>query len=178
MPGADLYKGNGRVKHEHHNIQQGPFQNIQIHSYQASDRHDDTGDAQDGLGGHNHFDIHVFRHPMVAGDGPALRVYTSADALAEMAQVRAALLTSEYAKHQIVEQFVSYLAGTAPKASLASPIEDHMVPMQIMSGIYRSHVLRSRSANCVVKMTFGAGSEPSKADSVSSAHEVLGACAE
>lgn len=177
-PGADLYKGNGRVKHEHHNIQQGPFQNIQIHSYQASDRHDDTGDAQDGLGGHNHFDIYVFRHPMVAGDGPALRVYNSADALAEMAQVRAALLTSEFAKHQIVEQFVSYLAGTAPKASLASPIEDHMVPMQIMSGIYRSHVLRSRSANCVVRMTFGAGSEPSTADSVSSAHEVLGACAE
>jgi predicted dehydrogenase len=177
-PGTDLYKGNGRVKHEHHNIQQGPFQNIQIHSYQANDRHEDTGDAQDGLGGNNHFDIHVYRHPMVAGGGPALRVYTGADALAEMEQARATQLTSEFAKYRIVEQFVSYLAGAAPKASLASPIEDHIVPVQIMSGIYRSHVLRSRSANCLVRMKFGAGSELEAEDSASSAQNMFGVCDE
>ena len=172
-PGNDLYKGNGRVKHEHHNIQQGPFQNIQIHSYQASDRHEDADEAQDGLGGNNHFDIHVFRHPMLADGGPSLRVYTGADALAEMKQARAGRLTSEFAKHRIVEQFVSYLAGTIPKAGLVSPIEDHMVPMQIMSGLYRSHVLRSRSADCLVKTTFGTGPTLGSADSASSADEVL-----
>lgn len=172
-PGNDLYKGNGRVKHEHHNIQQGPFQNIQIHSYQASDRHEDTNESQDGLGGNNHFDIHVFRHPMLTNGGPSLRVYTGADALAEMKQARTGLLTSEFAKHRIVEQFVSYLAGIIPKADLASPIEDHMVPMQIMSGIYRSHVLRSRSEDCLVKTTFGTFIAPATADCATSADEVF-----
>ena len=33
----DLYKGNGRVRHEYHNIEQGCLQNIQIHSYQSKD---------------------------------------------------------------------------------------------------------------------------------------------
>lgn len=154
-PGADLYKGNGRVKHEHHNIQQGPFQNIQIHSYQANDRHEDTSEIQDGLGGNNHFDVYVFRHPMIAGKEKSLRVYSSADILAEMTQVREGLLTTEFAKHQIVEQFIAYLAGVIPKKKLASSIEDHIVPMQIMSGIYRSHVLRSRSSDCLVRMAFG-----------------------
>lgn len=159
-PGADLYKGNGRVKHEHHNIQQGPFQNIQIHSYQSSDRHDDSGESEDELGGNNHFDIYVFRNPMVAGDAPALRVYKSADVLAEMAQSRQPLLTSEAAKHHMTTQFVGYLAGTIRKADLPSQIEDHRTPMQIMSGLYRSHVLRQRGTDCVVRMPFGLGHVP------------------
>jgi hypothetical protein len=56
----------------------------------------------------------------------------------------------------MTEQFVSYLAGAATKAELPSLIEDHRVPMQIMSGLYRSHVLRQRGIDCVVKMGFGA----------------------
>jgi hypothetical protein len=39
-PGIDLYKGNGRIKHESYHIQQGPFQSIQIHAYQVTDQHD------------------------------------------------------------------------------------------------------------------------------------------
>lgn len=152
VPGTDLYKGNGRVKHEHHSIQQGPFQNIQIHSYQSSDQHNDTGEVQDELGGNNHFDIHVFRNPLVARDNSALRIYKWADILAEMKLGHVGLLSSEFAKHRITEQFVSYLAGAVSKADLPSLIEDHRVPMQIMSGLYRSHVLRQRKADCVVRM--------------------------
>lgn len=159
-PGADLYKGNGRVKHEHHNIQQGPFQNIQIHSYQSSDRHDTAGEGDEDLGGNNHFDVHVYRNPLVAGGGPALRVYTSTDIRAEMAQSREPLLTSEAAKHRLTAQFVRYLAGEAPKAGLPSQIEDHRTPMQIMSGLYRSHVLRQRGIDPVVRMPFGAAPAP------------------
>lgn len=159
-PGPDLYKGNGRVKHEHHNIQQGPFQNIQIHSYQSSDRHDITGAGEEELGGNNHFDIHVYRNPLVAGGAPALKVYTSADIRAEMAQSCEQLLTSEAAKHRMTAQFVRYLAGKAPKAALASQIEDHRTPMRFMSGLYRSHVLRQHGIDPVVRMPFIAGSAP------------------
>jgi len=159
-PGADLYKGNGRVKHEHHNIQQGPFQNIQVHSYQPSDQHEGTGENEEELGGNNHFDVYVFRNSMVAGGAPALRVYKGADILAEIERSRSPLLTSEAAKHHMTAQFVSYLAGTTGKATLPSQIEDHRTPTQIMSGLYRSHVLRQRGIDCVVRMPFGAGPSP------------------
>jgi predicted dehydrogenase len=66
QPGKDLYKGNGRIKHESYHIQQGPFQNIQIHAYQANDKHDEDKGLEGYLGGKNHFDIYVFRNPMVA----------------------------------------------------------------------------------------------------------------
>lgn len=173
VPGSDLYKGNGRVKHEHHNIQQGPFQNIQIHSYQSNDRHEDIGESQDALGGNNHFDIHVFQHPMLANGGPSLRIYTGTDAFVEANQTRPELLTSEFAKHHVVEQFVGYLAGVVPKSRMASQIEDHVVPMQIMSGIYQSHVLRSQSADCVVRMPFGTDPASDSAESLVSTESML-----
>lgn len=49
-PGDDLYKGNGRVKHEHYSIQQDSFQNIQIHSYQSKDKHNAMSDIEDYWG--------------------------------------------------------------------------------------------------------------------------------
>jgi len=46
----DLYKSNGRVKHEYHNIQQGPFQNIQVHSYQKEDKQEESNELDWLLG--------------------------------------------------------------------------------------------------------------------------------
>ncbi|WP_187985020.1 hypothetical protein [Vibrio metschnikovii] len=151
-PGTDLYKGNGRVKHEHHCIQQGPFQNIQIHSYQSNDQHNDTSNEQSRFGGNNHFDIHVFRNPLVAGKGPALRSYNLTDILNEMSIEHGGMLTSEFAKHHLTEQFISYLAGDISKCKLSSKIEEHRVPVQIMSGLYRSHILRQQKVDSVVRM--------------------------
>ncbi|CAM5730741.1 hypothetical protein SMICM304S_00746 [Streptomyces microflavus] len=58
---ANLYKGNGRVRHESHTIQQGPFQAIHFHSLQTlgGDTHD--GDAY-GIGSQGHVEVHVFRN--------------------------------------------------------------------------------------------------------------------
>lgn len=153
-PGKDLYKGNGRVKHEHHNIQQGPFQNIQIHSYQSSDRHDTTSTSDDDLGGSNHFDIYVFRNPIISKGEPALRVYKVADILGIRELASQAHLTSEAAKHYITERFIGYLAGTVSKPELPSQIEDHRTATQIMSGLYKSHILRQLGTDCVVQMPF------------------------
>ena len=72
-PGEDLYKGNGRVKHEYHNIEQGPFQNIQIHSYQSKDKHDLNSKNDYLLGGNSHFDIYVFRNKEMTGDKVSLQ---------------------------------------------------------------------------------------------------------
>lgn len=155
LPGKDLYKGNGRVKHEHHNIQQGPFQNIQIHSYQSVDQHDGLTSIEDDLGNANHFDVYVFRNPFVTDSDESLEVYKFSDILSEMEQTTHSQLLMESAKYQVIEEFVDYLAGCRPKERVASQIEDHLVPVQIMSGVYRSHVLRQNGLDGVVRMPFG-----------------------
>lgn len=157
QPGKDLYKGNGRVKHEHHNIQQGPFQNIQIHSYQAYDKHDDADGMADELGGKNHFDIYVFRNPMVAGGQRSPRVYRLHDLISEQAMAGTSMLATEWAKYLVVEEFGDYLNGRKDKASIRSQIEDHAVPVQIMSGVYRAHILRQNSPSSIVRSSFGVG---------------------
>jgi hypothetical protein len=149
-PGSDLYKGNGRVKHEHHNVQQGPFQNIQIHSYQAKDVHDRGGPEEEGLGGNNHFEVYVFRNPLVSGQADSLQVYRLPDIERGDVEGGGAALVMERVKHEVVREFLEFLLGHRPKESLRSPLEDHLVPVQLMSGVYRSHVLRERGANPVV----------------------------
>ncbi len=161
MPGQDLYKGNGRVKHEHHNIQQGPFQNIQIHSYQAIDRHDGLTSVEDDLGNVNHFDVYVFRNPLVTNSEKSLEVYKFSDILGKLEQQTHTQLSMESAKYQVIEEFIDYLSGRRLKAGIASQIEDHLVTVQIMSAVYRSHVLRQSGLDCVVRMPFGSAGDES-----------------
>jgi len=155
LPGQDLYKGNGRVKHEHHNIQQGPFQNIQIHSYQAHDKHDEANGLEDFLGGKNHFDIYVFRNPLVSDSEESLKVYRLNEVFSSELMPSESMIVTELVKHSVVEEFISYLTGQKEKSELRSQIEDHIVPVQLMSGIYRSHILRQGNSPCVVKSRFG-----------------------
>ena len=74
-PDRDLYKGNGRVKHEDHSIQVGPFLNVRIQSYQSKDRHDVCLPGEDELpGGNNHFELLVFRNERMIGGRPFERI--------------------------------------------------------------------------------------------------------
>jgi hypothetical protein len=154
-PGIDLYKGNGRVKHEHHNIQQGPFQNIQIHAYQASDKHDHQNGLEDSLGGKNHFDIYVFRNPLVSDSQDSLNVYKLNEIFSGEDVANPSMLVMERAKYQVVGEFVDFLVGRKDKSALRSQIEDHIIPVQLMSGIYRSHILQRNKLPCGVRSHFG-----------------------
>lgn len=154
-PGKDLYKGNGRIKHESYHIQQGPFQNIQIHAYQASDKHDEENGLEDYLGGKNHFDIYVFRNPLVADTPRQPQVYKLPDIIASTEMSSESMITMEWVKYRVVEEFADYLTGRRDKASICSQIEDHVVPVQMMSGIYLSHILRQNNLSNIVKSAFG-----------------------
>ena len=61
IPNKDLYKGNGRVRHESYTIQQGPFQCIQIISFQGNEVIKEKKHNYN-VGGEYHFDIYVFRN--------------------------------------------------------------------------------------------------------------------
>lgn len=151
LPGIDLYKGNGRVKHEYHNIQQGPFQNIQIHSYQSRDRHEINNEEDYELGGNNHFDIYVFRNCGMTSDKKPLKVITMKDIKNQGSIIGDDNLVVEQIKHKVVVDFLGYLQGFIGKDKLSSNIDDHLMPVQIMSGVYRSHIQYSEGKNPLVK---------------------------
>ena len=66
----DIYKGNGRVRHERLNIQVGPLLNIQIHSYQAYEISDEDKPLNNDVGSIEHFEIYIFRNSKIIGGKP------------------------------------------------------------------------------------------------------------
>lgn len=74
----DVYKGNGRVRHERINIQVGPILNIQIHSYQSYEIKDSNYSKKEiEPGGLDHFDIYIFRNSDLIGGKPFERIRVS-----------------------------------------------------------------------------------------------------
>jgi hypothetical protein len=139
-PGLDLYKGNGRIKHESYHIQQGPFQSIQIHSYQGSDQHDLDKGVEDSLGGKNHFDVHVFRNPLISNGKDQPETYTLSDFFDVSTTGSNSKIIMEQVKFKVVKEFIDFVKGVIVKESVTSQILDHKTVVQIMSGVYCSHI--------------------------------------
>lgn len=151
LPGDDLYKGNGRVKHEYHNIEQGPFQNVQVHSYQSKDKHDLNTSEDFLLGGNSHFDIYTFRNINMTGDKKPLKVIRMTDLKEYASEICDDKLAIEMIKHRVIKEFLGFLNGKVKKEKLVSNIDDHMMPVQMMSGIYRSHIRYVSGLNPIIK---------------------------
>ena len=66
----DIYKGNGRVRHERLNIEVGPLMNIQIHSYQAYEISEKERIFNNNVGSIEHFEIYIFRNCNLIGGKP------------------------------------------------------------------------------------------------------------
>jgi hypothetical protein len=139
-PGADLYKGNGRIKHESYHIQQGPFQSIQIHAYQGSDQHDIDNGIEDNLGGKNHFDVHIYRNPLIAKGTKQPEVYKLTDLFDKPEMGKESNIIMEQVKFRVVEEFIDFIKGRIRKQDVTSQITDHRTSVQIMSGVYCSHI--------------------------------------
>lgn len=139
-PGDDLYKGNGRVKHQFYNIQQGPFQSIQIHNYQSNDKHDKSDDSDYEVGGNNHFEIYIFRNSEWFGKDEVPYRKINIKDVAEIKGYTNSKLFYEQVKKEVVKEFVDYIQGNISKDQLKSNIESHEVPVKIMSSIYKSNI--------------------------------------
>jgi hypothetical protein len=140
LPNADLYKGNGRIKHQYYHIQQGPFQCIQIHNYQANDKQDKNTIDEYKLGGNNHFDIYVFRNAEMFGEGTKpLEVFTLKDLDIDNS-FDDSRLYHESAKDAVIIEFIEYVLGNIKLDDLNSNITSHEVGVKIMSAVYQSHI--------------------------------------
>ena len=147
-PGEDLYKGNGRVKHEAHRIHVGPFLGLQIHSCQAKDKHEISGEADQLPGGNNHFEIWVFRNTDILGGVPFEKL--TFNELPAAAGFRNDRLFIEQVKRGAIEEFLQCCAGHHPPDQLRSDFADHQMPVRLMSALYRSHIARRESGNPLI----------------------------
>jgi len=134
-PNEDLYKGNGRIKHQQFIIQQGPFQCIQIHNYQSKDKHDVDNSDEFEVGGNNHFDIYVFRNVGMFGEGKAFFKISARD-LEQQADITG--LTGENAKDRVIREFIEFILGRININDVKSNIDTHAVSVKLMSGVCQS----------------------------------------
>lgn len=150
---ADLYKGNGRVKHEHHQFVQGPFQTIQIHSYQSRSKHDVNTEADLEIGGNSHFDIHVFRNEGMWDEPvPAFEIITALDLTKEAGLTSAELLTS-HAKRAMVVEFVDCITGRRPLRDHPSRLDSHGLTSRLMATLAGSLASGSSVRNRIPSST-------------------------
>lgn len=134
----DLYKGNGRVRHEYHNIEQGCLQNIQIHSYQSNDKHDINTENDFLIGGNNHYDIYIFRNTGIIG-GKAFEQITGKE-IAEKYSLDKSKVMNELARHEAVRQFLEVIIGKRDANNTKANIIEHCLSVQLMSMIYESGI--------------------------------------
>lgn len=153
-PSVDLYKKNGRVKHELHIIQQGPYQCIHIHSYQANDNHDNQVPADEAfsVGGDMHFDIIIFRNVGIFRNKlqPVMRKVSLEQILAlnrgtslstGLDGQSSLKLPSEVAKQHLVNEFVCAV-GSGERCKLLSELHSHADAVRLMSCAYESLAVR------------------------------------
>ncbi len=151
MPNKDLLKGNGRVKHEMFNIQQGPLQNIQIHSYHAYDRHTFEG-SHFFTGGTQHFDIYKFSNFQITGEDKPFSLINAKE-ICEKEGINITL--SQYSKIEVIKEFLNALTNKEFQSTkIESSLEFHSLSVKIMSAIYLSYVKQKYGEYPVVSFDF------------------------
>lgn len=137
-PRKDLYKKNGRIKHEFFNIQQGPLQNIQIHSFQSKSDHDDPFSEGTGVGSNSHFEIHVFRNAKICG-GESYQVIDVNEHV-----IKDEKLITEQSKIIMCDEFVKFCSGDIAKNELRSDVNKHGMGVALLTLSYKSGASNNR----------------------------------
>lgn len=144
IPWEDLYKWNGRVKHESHTINQWPFQSIQIHSYQSNDKHDENSIKDYSIWGNNHFEINIFRNSRILW-WKSLESYNIKDVLYTNNPQQ--LLIEEVKKWPLME-LINYIHWSYDlwKSNLLT----HDLWVRIMSWVYQSLCAQKKWWNQII----------------------------
>ena len=132
----DLYKGNGRLRHETMYLNMGPFASISVSSLQGEEfqPEKDIWDDEAGVGHELHLDVHVFRnHELIGGD--AVTTHRIADQYSPALQGQSRGHQEDARRLGILE-FVGLV--TAGSRDSDSDLESHGVSSQLMSLAYQS----------------------------------------
>lgn len=134
----DLYKGNGRIRHERVNIQIGPLINIQVHSYQSTELGDMNQPNPSECGGLEHFDIHIYRNSDLIGGVP-FEIITLED-LEKNSATMNDIGQNEYARHQLVTDFVN---DTPSRSGIGSHLRTNLLLASIAKSMHEKKEVRN-----------------------------------
>ncbi len=155
---ASLYKGNGRVRHENHIIEQGPFQAIHFHSLQTLNDGTTSADPY-ALGSECHVEVHVFRNDRFR---PNWQKYAGFDfdALTATAESAVAVPTQESSRQRATQEFLDYLAGRRTREQMSSELTSHRRGSTLMAGAYLSMAQQWVGRSPVAALDFRTTREP------------------
>lgn len=149
--GRDLYKGNGRVRHESHILEQGPFQAIYFQSYQSREISPNDFDEIYEVGGEYHLDIHVFRNNTLFPHWKAYEKISIRDLDIPIMEGMSRGHQEDARRQSVIE----LLAASEDKQGKASSdLHDHRRGIVLMHGIYKSAALRFNKQNPIVSLDF------------------------
>ena len=129
----DVYKGNGRVRHERLTLQVSTLLSIQVHSYQAYADGKADIDTQ-GAGHHDHFDVYVFRNSEVVG-GKSLEKFSFGEQTSARREYDPAYLGHNEAAREAL--FLDFLEGNPSPSHFST----HRRTNALLSNIYTCIVL-------------------------------------
>lgn len=154
---SDLYRGNGRVRHETLILHQGPFQTVHVHSLQTLPGTVNVDDHAPG--GALHVEIHVFRNGRLRGDW---QTYTHYDPDA-ITTAGGAEPTQEAARRRAIEEFLDYLHGRRAREDLVSDLDGHRRGVALMAGAYLSTARQWEGGPSTATVDFTADVRPAPA---------------
>jgi len=143
----DLYKGNGRVRHESYIIEQGPFQCIIVNSFQSHEIFK-SDIEQSAVGGEYHYDIHVFRNSSLFPDLKTYELITMND-MRPMLDRQYSRGHQEEARRNCTEEFIATMENRLSPGEQNSNFLDHELSTQILSLLYQS--MSSRRGEQVIR---------------------------
>ncbi len=149
--GRDLYKGNGRVRHESHYILQGPFQAISFISYQSKEVDPNNLEDLYDVGGEYHIDIHVFRNDKMFPQWKNHTKYSVKDLSVNALENNSRGHQEDARKNSVID-FINQINGSLDKSS--SALEDHRRSVILLSGVYQSACLKNEGKNPVINLNF------------------------
>ncbi len=148
-PKKDLYKGNGRVRHETHFVEQGPFQAISLISYQSAEVDPSQKNGVYDIGGEYHLDIHVFRNHNLFPKWKIYEKYSIKD-LNKNIVTGYSRGHQEDARRKCIVEFIEFIKGKAIISN--SDYLNHEIGTKLLSGIYLSAARRFTNKNPLVNM--------------------------
>lgn len=149
--GRDLYKGNGRVRHEFYYIVQGPFQAISLSSYQSREVDPGVSSGLYDVGGEYHLEAHVFRNANLFPDWRSHQTVNMENLYCPIMQGRSRG-HQEDAKRSAVLELIAFIRGEPALA--ASDLATHKRSVALMSGVYQSAARSSLGSGRNVNIDF------------------------
>ena len=149
--GRDLYKGNGRIRHETYYIEQGPFQSISLISYQGKEVDPNNTKGLYEVGGEYHLDIHVFRNDKMFPEWKNYEKFSIQD-LSENALAGKSRGHQEDARRNCILEFISVIKGE--KKNSSSDYLEHKRSTMLLYASYKSAFRKKMNMNPVVNIPF------------------------